>query len=1047
LDPEASRAARPLAAPAQAVAGRVTRVCVTCLALLGPILLRAEAAASLDDLTGPWQLFVDDYLVAAKSNVVRTYHPFQKYAGNPVLVADQPWEGLVYLYGTVLPDEARSGYRMWYHTLRPADTNNDGSLELYATSADGIHWFKPLLGLRSWHGSVSNNMYFTRSTAGGMTSVMHTPWESDPNLRFKLVNRDDTGYFAGWSPDGIHVLDAPSNPVFTGGSDVGQFCWDPRTRQYLGYVKNAWYDANGRKRRAVALTATTNITSWPQESLILWPDPFDDRWAPAGTAQRTHFYGLSAFPYESMYIGLLWIFRATDVDGYYVGTVFSELVSSHDGVHWTREEGERPPILPLGAAGAWDAGQVYTARAPVLAGDTLKLWYGGFNKLHGTALSSMTGSIGLATLRKDGFASLDAGATTGTILTRLLDGVGGPLLVNYQAVGGSLKTEVLNETNGVLPGYSLDECVVLSGDSVTQAVTWASHTELPVGGPRVRLRFSLQNAALYSFMAGEAVAVIDPPTITAQPASQAALSGGTARFVVTASGSAPLSYRWQRNQADLLDDGMRYSGCGTAILTINDASADDVGAYRCVVTNAHGAIVSLPAALVVGSNRFGSIALTAIAPLPGDTSNEARAMTPDGQWVVGVSGARGFLCAVDTAAVFNVVAPGAGQSTILTGVGCRMHGGVRQVVMSGLAGGWYSAFMTVSGQTFSGGVQSSGGTIKAPHIPLANGLAGTSTDVFYSAWSDDNPSDYQEYVGRFSGAWPMTPQWSVKGIPKPTPAGVNGISATGRAVGWRGNPRAAYVLDWNGTGTPTPWFLGGLDGTTAGEAFCVSSNGTTIFGQSPVRDGRPGRWGCKTVLAATMPGPAAQLSTNELPNFPDTDGAGGSGSVPYGCTADGQHAVGMSYRGAEKAVLWNTGDPNPSRWTVIDLTEAARANAQLNGFVRLARAYSVARTAAGGLVVTGSGVDAGGTSRAWLMALPAENQARAVPVGDSARAASFALLSGGGLRLTNYLEFTTNLARAVSWQTVASAACNGYLTLLEDPNPSGRQRFYRIRTE
>ena len=305
--------------------------CLTLVVLLGPAAPGGWAATALDDLTGPWQLFVDDFPVAGRTNVVRTYHAFQKYANNPVLVTDRPWEGPVYLYGTVLPNETRTGYRMWYHTLRPDDTNNDGSLELYATSPDGINWTKPILNLRSWHGSTANNMYFTRPTAGGMTSVMQTPWDTAPNQLYKFMNREEAGYYAGWSPDGIHVTDAPNNPVFTGGSDVGQFCWDPHTQRYLGYVKNNSY-VNGLKRRSVALTTTTNIATWPTESLILEPDTIDDRWVPAGTVQRTHLYGLSAFPYESMYIGFLWIFRATDAEGYYVGPCFVELVSSHDGV-------------------------------------------------------------------------------------------------------------------------------------------------------------------------------------------------------------------------------------------------------------------------------------------------------------------------------------------------------------------------------------------------------------------------------------------------------------------------------------------------------------------------------------------------------------------------------------------------------------------------------------------------------------------------------------------------------------------------------------------
>jgi len=91
--------------------------------LLGPA--RAAAVEPLGDLTGPWQLFVDDYLVAAKSNVERVYHPLQKYAGNPVLLADRAWEGTnVYVYGTALPDESGAGYRMWYHCL-PGDEDGN----------------------------------------------------------------------------------------------------------------------------------------------------------------------------------------------------------------------------------------------------------------------------------------------------------------------------------------------------------------------------------------------------------------------------------------------------------------------------------------------------------------------------------------------------------------------------------------------------------------------------------------------------------------------------------------------------------------------------------------------------------------------------------------------------------------------------------------------------------------------------------------------------------------------------------------------------------
>ena len=1024
---------------------------------LGPVADQAWAAAALDDLTGPWQLFVDDYPAAAKGNVTRTYHAFQKYAGNPVLVADQPWEGLVYLYGTVLPNETRTGYRMWYYTLRPSDTNNDGSLDLYATSTDGIHWTKPILNLRSWHGSTANNMFFTRPTAGGMISMMQTPGDPDPAQLYKFMNYDSTGFYGAWSADGLHVTDAPNNPVFAGGSDVGQFSWDPHTQLYRGYVKNSYYDPNGLKHRAVALTTTTNIASWPHESLILWPDAFDDRWAPAGTIQRTHFYGLSAFAYESMYIGFLWIFRATDVDGYYVGPCFVELISSHDGVHWTREEGDRPPLLPLGPAGSWDDSMVFTARAPIVEGDTIKVWYGGFDQVHGSSLTTTTGSIGLATLRKDGFASLDAGATAGTILTRPLAGAGGALRVNYQAAGGSLLVEVLDENSNVLPGYAQDDCVALTGDSISQAVTWAAHSELPAGMSRLRLRFILQNASLYSFMAGASVVVMQSPSITQQPASQTIAASGAASFAAAAAGTSPLGYQWQKNQINLANGG-HYSGCATATLTITNADSGDTAAYRCVVTNAYGTAASSPAALIVGKNSFGSVTLTNLSTLAGTTTNEARAVTPDGRWVVGVSGTRGFLCAVNTTNVINVVSSDGAQSTLLTGVGYRTNGDQRELILSGLSSGLYTGWRTADGGA-TWGTMLRGASGKKPTVPAANGLAGAASDVFYSVWTDEGAGATDNWglnVGRFSGAWPATAAWGSKSAGKPDTLQVNGIASNGRAVGWRRNGTtlvyANYVADSPGGAAPAIWNFSGLDGTTAGQAFSISADATVVFGLSP-KGAATGttNYGYKAAFNSAFPGAATQLSISPLPNFPDTAGSANL-AIPYGCTTDGKYAVGMNYRGIEKAVLWDTSNPNPAKWTVLDLTDIAAVNGILDIFTRLSRAYSVGTNAAGNLVIAGVGLDAGNPAnqRAFLMTVAPPIAPIAFPptvtiTGHYSAGLTCTFLSLATPGITCYLEYTTNPAAHSAWTTISSTPSTGSMTGLSDPNPPDGQGFYRIR--
>ncbi|MBN2495680.1 MAG: hypothetical protein JXR96_13890 [Deltaproteobacteria bacterium] len=461
----------------------------------------------LGDLTGAWQLFVDDRLILERVGITRRYHAFEKYAGNPLIVADEPWEGkMVYVFGSVLPEEDGTGFRMWYNDYPNMTQSGDERYRtLYATSQDGMQWLKPDLGIRSWQGSTANNILFPRAEGSCLASVIHTPWDPDPQRRYKVLNyvQDSKSYFAAWSPDGIHMSDVPGNPVLSLGIDVGQFTWDPHTQRYLGYVKLR-QEVDGKERRCVALTTTTDITSWPDPEIILTPDGFDDRWA--NPNQCTHLYGMSAFPYESMYLGFLWIFRATDEDDCnHEGPVFVELVSSRDGVAWKREEGDRPPLVDLGPPGAWDDSQVYTARKPLLVGDELWLYYGGCDEEHGVNLEEKDCSIGLAKLRKDGFVSLDAGESPAQITTPTLSQTGGSLHVNYSATGGHLEVELLDGDGQVIPQYDRVACDPLTGDEVDRIVAWGGRTALPAGP--LRLRFIMQNASLYSFMAGKDLAL------------------------------------------------------------------------------------------------------------------------------------------------------------------------------------------------------------------------------------------------------------------------------------------------------------------------------------------------------------------------------------------------------------------------------------------------------------------------------------------------------------------------------------------------------------
>jgi hypothetical protein len=88
------------------------------------------------------------------------------------------------------------------------------------------------------------------------------------------------------------------------------------------------------------------------------------------------------------------------------------------------------------------------------------------------------------------------------------------------------------------------------------------------------------------------LAVVNPPYITTQPASQALLSGETATFSVGVTGPGPFTYQWQFNGANLW-------GATSATLTLENIQASEAGAFAVVVSNPSGSVTSSNAELTV----------------------------------------------------------------------------------------------------------------------------------------------------------------------------------------------------------------------------------------------------------------------------------------------------------------------------------------------------------------------------------------------------------------------------------------------------------------
>ncbi len=108
------------------------------------------------------------------------------------------------------------------------------------------------------------------------------------------------------------------------------------------------------------------------------------------------------------------------------------------------------------------------------------------------------------------------------------------------------------------------------------------------------------NDILAIYSAGHAGKCMDalPPVIVEQPTNQITTEGSPVAFTVSAIGTAPLSYQWQDNGVNLVDNG-RITGSQSNTLNISSALGGDAGNYTVVVTNAFGTATSQPAALFV----------------------------------------------------------------------------------------------------------------------------------------------------------------------------------------------------------------------------------------------------------------------------------------------------------------------------------------------------------------------------------------------------------------------------------------------------------------
>lgn len=452
------------------------------------------------------QLLVDDFLIET-TTMKREFHLAEKYLGNPVLKPETELEKQRNMpfaapkSGGVWWDTADNCYKMWY------EAGWLGNMAL-AVSSDGLVWKRPNLPIHRGTNSILNE-YRPDST-----SVVRDPHCDDPGQRYKLLLRGpNVGVSYGLamvSADGINW----GSPKVTGPmGDRSTMFYNPFRRKWVFSIKS--HDRrlpciHGRARYYREHSQFLDGVEWSDNDLVFWvgADELDHEDPDIGDPPQ--LYNLDAVGYESLMLGMFQIHKGPDnrvcqLNGRPKVTELT-LGYSRDGFHWHRPD-RRSFIQCSRSDDAWDNGYVQSVCGLcTVSNDMLYFYYSGVqgdSRLKGEnwMLNGMyaNGSTGIATLRRDGFASMNA-HDSGRLTTRLLRATGKYLFVNADCAGGEMKVEVVDDNGNVFVGYSHQDCNALSVDSTRAMISWKSRIQLPERENRpFRLRFYVQKGKIFSF--------------------------------------------------------------------------------------------------------------------------------------------------------------------------------------------------------------------------------------------------------------------------------------------------------------------------------------------------------------------------------------------------------------------------------------------------------------------------------------------------------------------------------------------------------------------
>ena len=425
-------------------------------------------------------LFFDDYMLLEYAGVRKRFFSGKKMFEIPI---QKPHE----IGGQIIYEPDTGIYRNWRRVI---DTKRDLPVELRIYESKNLMDWTELPG----YGPIDPS-----DPAVGF--INRDIFEPDPSMRYKsayIVRNPDnaTGYgYISVSPDGLIWSEKYKHQFCDYVSDsVNSAFYNPVFQEHQITLRGGFID-----RRIFCVNSKDQLI-WTKPRCLMMPCPTDE--------PCTEYYGMSVFPQEGYFLGLLQKFYPPvpsygNRNGKSAGVTDTFLTYSYDGNCWNLVSPcpvvERPLPPEHGCSGIY----LYSLNPSpdgsewILSGDIRRVDHS-CSVPPEPAHQEACAATGLYKIRKEGFIGLESNSEGSEMTFRRIILNGDDLFFNLCAPLGWARFQI-RDAGGVIPGFAYEDCIpFICNDQTRYRPQWQARDIRELRGKNITIQVRMYMALFFS---------------------------------------------------------------------------------------------------------------------------------------------------------------------------------------------------------------------------------------------------------------------------------------------------------------------------------------------------------------------------------------------------------------------------------------------------------------------------------------------------------------------------------------------------------------------